>query len=248
MNHASIAAIVTILVPLSTFAQADDSENVIVIQQSVVVKVSRATAGGVVNLIGNVISDEHIAKTKLDDQLKTVLEDLSIDIDKRRSRLQTRFELLDLNEDDHIEVDEYSYGYHYRHARDDFWGWVKTFVTTNGDINDKPDLALSYLTTGGVTCHTGTDALHSSTFMNEQRVVEFDVADVNHDGQLSRDEFLDREYQMRKAEDGYDFAKLDSNQDRYIDLNEFMTQLDSLQALDSNQDGFVTYDELRVEM
>ena len=73
---------------------------------------------------------------------------------------------------------------------------------------------------------------------------EFNVIDVDGDGQLSRDEFGHRHERMREFTLQQRFLSNDVNGDEYVEFYEYVAPLEKFHALDKDQNGYVNIQEL----
>lgn len=86
----------------------------------------------------------------------------------------------------------------------------------------------------------------SRTFMRvEEEIDHFEVADTNHDGTLSEDEFNLREATVRTHILQLNIDTFDKDKNGGVELSEFTAHLDNVEDLDTDGDGSLSRAELR---
>lgn len=104
-------------------------------------------------------------------------------------------------------------------------------------------------------------ALETATFSHVEASVEgspivdrvspgsnFDIADADGDGLLTREEFENRRERSREHAVEIRLNALDVNGDGYLEFNEYATILDRYRNADTDHDGIVSTDELSQSM
>lgn len=173
---------------------------------------------------------------------QTTRTEHSLDIDKRQTELQGQFSTADQNSDGYLDLHELPL----RNIA--FVGWPQNYQAYSymeftdfrrtARLEDRQRaLELS-----------GNDPEQLSNIRNELRRrfdTEFDTADSNDDGRLSREEYHNRNRRMEDQAKRQYFSRLDTNVDGFVDWGEFSIELERWKNLDENRDGLVSRDEQR---
>ena len=88
-------------------------------------------------------------------------------------------------------------------------------------------------------------AIRSGFPQKREEIDVFDASDLNNNGQLSREEYDNREESVRKHVLRTAFDEVDTNKNGKVSLAEFNARIDEIATLDEDDDGILTRAELQ---
>lgn len=244
-----IAGLVTILLPLSTFAQEAETEQVIVIGNTETVHsdawpppTGEEVITKSVGVITKVVEEEYLSERD-ETGFKGFFENFSINIEEQLTRLQKQFENSDENGDGYLELNELS-----TTQSKSAFPTVQTIVSPHNDYDGSTKHRVEWVSHKVNDRGNEEEPQQIKDAWEHQSSSDFDEADVDGDGLLTRSEFLSRHDRWNERATRDELERLDSNQDRYVDFFEYSKQIEIYRQLDRDQDGIVTADELGFKM
>lgn len=230
--------IVSSLLILSTCAQEQESTKTTDTEKPESMRAETATRGYIVIDENEEIEERHIADSNEKNEPQTQRKKFSLDIDQRNSALEELFLAADQNEDGYLELHE---------LPKKQTGWTqgtRSFART--EITDARFLTANLEQIERDLERSGEAREQLSNIRKNLKYrfdYEFDTADANGDGRLSRDEYHNRNRRLEIREKQQYFLKLDTNQDGFVDWREYSVEIQHLRRLDENRDGHVTSKE-----
>ena len=243
-------AVLSCLLVLSNYAMdeedaiASDFERVIVVGTAQISQTDAQASEPIVQIVGSSKAKDSITFTSNDGLvdpavLEVIQDEISIDLAQRNTVLQEQFAAADANGDGYLEVDEYAA----EHRRPSFRVSKLPREIASAPRTHFRKIAMKrHHSAIGNT--EGVESVRTEEFWTRANDDEFDTADVDGDGQLSRAEYRNRGKVIRDRSLRRQFSNLDVNQDSFVDSQEFAVEIERLQKLDEDQDGIVSFEEL----
>lgn len=179
--------------------------------------------------------------TDVDDQNQISSNELWLDIDERRAELESHFSTADLNDDGYLELHELPHAtIAYVDAMQNGRSSMLTDETRSTASLEKLQRDLEQ------SGKNPEDLLNIRDALKQRFDNEFDTADVDNDGRLSRTEYHNRVRQFEEQARRQYFSNLDSNQDGFVDWLEYSNEIQKWKNLDENRDGLVSREEHRI--
>lgn len=243
-NSMRTAGLATLLLSVSAYTQGSDNEQVIVISSTPPVQAEVLSTEPVLQVITKTVEGDSFSEQFPDVHFNELMKDFSIDIEQQRSQLQEQFEKSDRNGDGYLELNELD-------TRLGKLGFDagQTFVSVQDSSDGPQQHRVKWVsrTENNLVSEEDLQRLKKDAWEQHSNS-DFDEADVDGDGMLTRSEFLGRHSRWSDRAARLQLESLDSNEDRYVDFSEYSSQIEVYRQLDRNQDGIVSADEFGIEV
>lgn len=241
MSHVlKFVVFVSALLMLSSCAQEQETEQSTDSRSTEIIETEGRSLANVVEDQSEALDDRQIIDPDENSDQQSSRNDYLLDIDGRNTILERDFATADHNGDGYLELSE---------LPPKKTGWIegtRMFVPPN--LYD-PQFSTAQLEARQRELEGKTDSNRAlrnvNNILKHRFDFEFDTADANGDNELSRDEYHNRNNRMLDREKRRRFSVLDSNQDGFVDYQEYAVEIERLREKDENADGFVSNDEQR---
>lgn len=244
-HFVKFVAVVCCLLISSSCAQKEESEQSTGPRTTEIIRSEERSIAPIIEHNSRALDEPQITDSDVNSEQQSSRNVFLWDIDERNTILEREFVTADYNGDGYLEWDALP-------SKKTGWIWIEGIrIFVNQDFYD-PHFSTAQLEATQRELegkrNSNRALLNVNKILKQRYDFEFDTADVNGDNELSRDEYHNRNNRIHDKVKRRRLSKLDSNQDGFVDYQEYAVEIEHLREIDENADGFVSSDEQRTHI